>query len=219
MSGPPYPRSPLPGSNGIGLFIIGVSPIGTIPPFDLWLTIISQYANSPILTQIIQSMFAALDVTQLFDEFFDNIWNILTAVGAGLDIWGRILGVSRVLQVPSGDYFGYDEATPGVFGYNQAPYYSGGAITSNFALTDDAYRPLLLAKAASNITNGSIPAINQILLGLFPNRGNCYVTDDGGMSMTYTFKFALTALDLAIVEQSGVLPKPVGVKTSVVVSP
>ena len=217
-TGPPYPPGPLPGSNGIGFFQIGVSPIGDIPSFDLWKTVISQYANSPILTSLLLSLYDALDPTILIEQFFDSVMNIETAVGYGLDNWGRILGVNRVLSIQVGDYFGFNGALPGAEPFNQAPFYTGAPVTSNYALTDSAYRPLLLTKAAANITDCSIPAINQILLSLFPGRGACYVTDGLNMTMTYTFNFALSALDIAIVEQSGAIPKPVGVAASVVVN-
>lgn len=217
MSGPPYPRTLVPGSNAIGLFEIGVSPIGAIDNFDYWRTIISQYANSPIITTLIGNFFQYCNQTTNFDDFFDKIFNIETAEGYGLDVWGRILGVSRVLQIPSGDeYFGFQEGDPDFFGFNQAPFYSGTPITSNFSLADDAFRLLLLAKAAANISDGSIASINGLLLALFPNRGNCYVTDGLDMSMTYTFEFTLSAVELAIVENSGVLPRPAGVSVAVV---
>jgi Protein of unknown function (DUF2612) len=38
------------------------------------------------------------------------------------------------------------------------------------------------------------------------------------MTMTYTFAFQLSPVELAIVTQSGVLPKPTGVLASVVVT-
>lgn len=216
MSGPQYPPPPAPGSNGIGIFQIGVSPIGTIAPFDVWSTIISQYANSPILTTLILNLFDYLDQTANLDAFYDTIFNVATAQGYGLDVWGRIVGVSRVLQVQSGDNFGFQEAIPGSDPFGQGAFYTGAQTTSNVALSDDAFRLLIFAKAAANITDGSIPAINQILLGLFPARGNCYVTDGLNMTMTYTFAFALTPVELAIVESSGVLPKPVGVSSTVI---
>ena len=53
---------------------------------------------------------------------------------------------------------------------------------------------------------------------LFPNRGNAYVADNGDMSMTYTFAFALTAAENAVIRQSGVLPSPSGVSVSMVTS-
>jgi len=211
-TGPPYP--PL-GPNGIGQFVIGVSPIGDIP-FDYRKTIISQYANSPILTALINNDAAYLLQTENLDAFFDDIWNVLTAQGYGLDVWGRIVGVSRTLQITVGDWFGFDQGVPGADTFGQGSFFSGQALTDSFQLADDPYRRLILAKAAANITNGSIPAINQILLSLFPGRGNCYVTDDGDMTMTYTFDFPLSPVELAIVQNSGVLPKPVGVSASVV---
>jgi hypothetical protein len=218
-AGPAYPwPNPVPGSNAIGFFQIGVSPIGTIPPFDWWYTCISQYANSPILTQLCDNMAQYVDMTENFDEFFDTIWNINTAVGYGLDVWGRILGVSRVLQIPSGANLGFEEAgnptveTP----FGQAPFYSGGGLSNNFALADTPYRTLLLAKALANICDGSIPAINQILINLFPGLGNAYCTDGLDLTMTYTFKFALSPVQVVIVEKSGVLPRTSGVAASVV---
>jgi hypothetical protein len=245
-TGPPYPPGPGPGSNGIGLFEIGVSPIGTIKGFDVWKTVISQYANSPILTQLILNLDAYLDQTKNFDAFYDLIWNVDTAVDYGLDIWGRIVGVRRILQVEIGDWFGFKEALPGSDAFGQGAFYSGAPLTSNYRLTDQAYRRLIMAKAAANITNGSIPAINRILMNLFPHRGNCYVTEgfhSGSwfgfaesinaqgfdqaafyagqaiqtMVMTYTFEFELTPVELAIVQQSGVLPKSTGVAASVVI--
>ncbi|HEY0120665.1 MAG TPA: DUF2612 domain-containing protein [Rhizobium sp.] len=246
MSGPDYPPGPQPGSNGVGLFEIGVSPLGTIPPFSIWSTVLSQYANSEILIRLIENVFAYLDQTANFDAFFDYIWSVDTAQGYGLDVWGRIVGVNRVLQVEVSNWFGFEESLPGTFTFGQGAFYSGSALTSNYALSDQSYRQLILAKAAANITDGSIPAINRILMTLFPNRGNAYVTDgfQGGsyfgfqesqnafgfgqstfyngqviqtMVMEYVFTFPLSAVELAIVQQSGVLPKSTGVAASVVI--
>lgn len=215
MTGPDFPL-PDPNSNAIGNFIIGVSTIGDIPTFNVWKTIISQYANSPILTKLIENMFAYLDQTQNFQNFFDLVMNIDTAQGYGLDVWGRILNVGRTLDVPGDQvYFGFQEAGQEAQPFNQAPFYDGQQIDTNFVLTDSAYRVLLFAKAAANICNGSIPAINSILMTLFPNRGNAYVVDGLDMTMTFKFEFTLTPVELAIVGQSGVLPTSTGVSYSV----
>jgi len=218
VSGPAYP-SQEGISGGIGSFIIGVTPIGgKANPFDNRKTIISQYANSDILTSLIVSFADSVNQAPSMDAFFDSIWNIDTAVGYGLDVWGRIVGVGRTLQVP-GDrqYFGHAEATTlSAKPYNVAPFYVGAQLSTNFSLTDDAYRVLLLAKAFANVSDGSIPSINKILRSLFPGRGNCYCTDGQDMTMTYTFEFILTPVELAILSQSGVLPKPSGVSATIV---
>ena len=224
-TGPPYPPAPVAGSNAIGTFTIGVSSIGSIPAFNYWDTIISQYANSPILTQLISNFFQYIDPTQLIDSFFDNIFNIDTAQGYGLDVWGRIVGLpTRVINVASGKNLGFAEALlvpPGqvdtnVDPFNQSPFYAGAGLTNSFSLSDASFRTLIFAKALSNISNGSIPAINQLLQNLFPNRGNCYVIDNQNMTMTYYFTFALTAVEQAILAQTNVLPTPAGVAASIV---
>jgi hypothetical protein len=156
-----------------------------------------------------------VDPTLNFDEFFDTIWNVDTAVGYGLDIWGRIVGVNRVLAIPPGNYLGFEEASSWQT-FGNGPFYGGVLSTNNYTLSDSAYRTLILAKALANICDGSIPSINQLLMNLFPNMGNVYVADGLNLTMTYTFPVALTPVQLAIVETSGVLPRTSGVLANVV---
>jgi hypothetical protein len=112
----------------------------------------------------------------------------------------------------AGKYFGFDEATTlSADPFNQSPFFIGSPLTTNFSLTDSAFRTLIYAKALANICDGSIPAMNALLRNLFPGRGNCYVIDNNNMTMIWAFHFTLSAVELAILGQSGVLPKPVGV--------
>lgn len=280
----PYPAPPGAGSNAVGVGAIGKAPLGTLPAFDWRQTILSQYADSDRITGLIETFFDAIDQTENFDAFYDNIWNLDTATGYGLDIWGRIVGVSRVLQVANVQFFGFSEALPGslpwgdarfngyspTLGFAEAtdqrtfgegsfgrakqfrgvdpnagggPFYPGGQLTSNYALSDQEYRRLIYAKARANITSGSIPAVNGILMAVFIGRGNVYVqegtppvyfgfseagnTAPFGQAQFYNgqpiptlqyrivFKFQPSPVDLAIVQNSGVLPKPTGVAASV----
>ncbi len=202
----------------------GVSPL---PPnlFNYEETVLSQYANSPTLRQLITNMNAYLNPEGNIANFYDMLWNIDTAQGYGLDVWGRIVGVGRVLHIGSSDFFGFQHgAAASGQPFRQAQFYhSGQQTTANYSLLDDPFRALILAKALANISNGTIPAINQILINLFgasgplPIEGNCYCTDGENMTMTYTFGSALSPVQEAIVMQSGVLPRPCGVATSVVI--
>jgi hypothetical protein len=214
--GPPYPKF-APDSNQIGrTFAIGVSPIGTISPFNVWATLQAQYSNSPILTSLIINMADYIDPTEWFEEFWDQFMNLPTAFGAGLDVLGRLVGVGRVLQVAGAGYFGFEEALPGPFPFNVGVFYTGGGTTSNFALADAPYRILILAKALANISDGSMRSINAILSSLFPGRGNAFCTNGQDMTMTLTFDFTLTNVELAIIELPGLIPVPVGVSFTVV---
>jgi hypothetical protein len=176
-------------------------------------TLVSQYATSPSIVRLIDNFNDWVDPSANIDAFYDLVWNVDTAVGYGLDVWGRIVGVGRVLQISvAGKYFGFDEATNiSADPFNTSPFYSGQQINNNFVLADDGFRVLVLAKAFANICDGSIPAINHILLTLFPGRGNCCISDGRNMTMTYTFPFKLTPVEAAIVAQSGILPRSSGV--------
>ena len=215
LSGPPYPPPP---TSAIGEFQIGVSPIGSQPTLDYWNTIISQYANSPRITQIIANFWQYVDQQTItnIDNFFDFMWNVETAQGYGLDVWGRVVGISRVVPIQQSlQYLQFEESTnPGTFG--QFPFYAGVLISNNFILADDAFRLLIMAKAATNITDGSIKSINQLLLNLFPGRGNVFVIDGLNMTMTYQFNFHLSDAELVIVNSPDALPHPTGVAVSVV---
>ena len=195
--------------NSIGQFVIGQSAIGTPAPFDFNKTIISQYANSPILMQLIQNFAQYIDPTANMDAFYDVIWNVDTAQGVGLDIWGRIVGVNRVIPVAPDADFGFAEASGEPFGFGE--FYAGETLTNNTALSDSAFRLLIFAKALSNITDCSITSINQLMLNLFPGRGDCHVQDNLNMTVTYVFNFVTTPVEKAIIQGSGALPKPTGV--------
>ncbi len=194
-------------------------PTPTDTPLTWWKsTILSQYANSPTLTQLIANLDAYVSPSANFDAFYDQIWNVLSAVGYGLDVWGRIVGVGRVLTLPvTGDYLGWQEALPNAYPWRVGFWFGGTESTQNFSLADEAFRILILAKGLANICDGSIPAINQILINLFGQTfGNSYCTDGGNMTMEYVFSSALDPIAFAIITESGVLPTPAGVLATVV---
>ncbi|QCE32935.1 DUF2612 domain-containing protein [Acetobacteraceae bacterium] len=137
-------------------------------------TFLAQYANSPRITGILKRFNKAADPAELIEIFLTQVLDPLTATGWGLDVWGRIVGVSRVLKIPVEDsFFGFSEAlsggATGITGFQQSRFYSseGSALTQNYALTDEAFRKLIFAKAAANITNGTLQSLNQILMRLF----------------------------------------------------
>ena len=154
-------------------------------------TVISQYSNSATLAQLIINLNTYLDPNVNLQNFYDLIWNVDTAEGYGLDVWGRIVGVGRFIRVPNGRWLGFQEAgSVGTDTWDHGVWYDGGDLTHTITLDDETYRKVIFTKAAANITDGSIPSINQILLNLFPNRGNAYVTDGRNIPHEPFFGFA-----------------------------
>jgi uncharacterized protein DUF2612 len=162
-------------------------------------TIISEYANSPVLLQLVTNMDAYIDPDANLDAFYGTVWNVLTAQGFGLDIWGQIVGVTRGLNIP--------EDTPNPGGYPFTP--------GTYSLGDNDYRKVILVKALGNITDCSTRSINQLLTNMFVNQGRAYALDNFSMSMTFTFEFYLQPYEYAIVTTSGAIPHPVGVQFDV----
>lgn len=189
---------------------------------DVEQTIISQYANSPSLVALIQNMNEYIDPRSNLEAFYNFVWNVDTAQGFGLDIWGNIVGVSRLLQIPGSDpIVGFDNASDPNDWYpmSEGRFAIEGEVTTAYELPDDAYRVLILTKALANIITTTAPATNQLLVNMFPGRGKAFVRDLGGMAMQFVFNFSLTTVEYAIITQSGVLPHPAGVFYSVVVIP
>lgn len=177
-------------------------------------TVLSQYGNSPRLLALIEKFSDAIDPATDIDAFFANVWNIDTASGYGLDVWGRIVGVTRALSVPTAGTitFGFHEAgDASALGFGQASFYGSLIVSANFNLPDADFRRLILVKAFANVSDRSIPSFNIALLALFPGRGNAYIVDSGSMTARLTFGFPLTPVDIAVLTQSGVLPGPTGV--------
>lgn len=176
-------------------------------------TLLSQYANSPIILGMIERINDAVDPSSLIEVFYNKIWNIDTAEDYGLDIWGRIVGVPRVLSVDAGDYFGFAEAGVKVWEpFGQGQFYSGTPTTANYRLSNDAYRTLILLKATANINGCTVPSLNTALMKVFPNQGNAYALDLGGMAMRFNFEFLLNNYQRAVFIQSGIFPHPTGVQ-------
>lgn len=184
-------------------------------------TVLTQYANSPNLLSLIHSFNDALDLTDFTDEFLRQIWDVATATGYGLDIWGKIVGVSRLLNVQEeSTTWGFDEALispDSVYPkpFDEAPFYDGPLETYTYRLGDDAYRILIFAKAMSNITDCSIPNINRLLNYLFGSRGQVFVAITDIMAIRYVFGFQLTPVELSIILNSNAITRPAGVSVSV----
>lgn len=182
-------------------------------------TIISQFSNSPILVRLIQNMNEAVDPSTNFDDFYNFVWDITSAQGFGLDIWGRILGIGRVITgVPVQQYFGFQDGETDYAPFNVAPFYIRGEDISGDTVTlnDTAYLTLLLVKALANISDCSIPSINTLLTNLFAGRGKCYVVDGGNMAMAYQFEFALMPFEENILLNSPALLHPTGVNVTII---
>lgn len=188
-------------------------------------TILTQYSASNRILSIIDTFNQAVSLSDFTDEFIEKVWDITTCETFGLDMWGKVVGVSRYIRAEiDNDCFGFSEADdgggyPSPFG--DSPFYAGIQETETVRLSNDAYRTLVLCKAFSNISIATIKDINKFLTMLFLDRGRAFCVDYGDMKMGIICEFKLEPYEISILQNYDVLPIPSGVLAMVrqVVSP
>lgn len=159
----------------------------------------SQYSASTRIISILESCREHILPDADIVSFFDNIFNIETASGVGLDIWGNIIGVSRFV-----------------------PNYQDDTVV--YTLTDEQYRNVLFYKAGANIMDSTLYSLNYLLKKLYPDyqcfvrNQNNYVNDDGRyydsnpMEIEYVFiDTDLSDLEKSIFSLVGAFGKGAGV--------
>lgn len=190
-------------------------------------TILRQYSGYEKINNMIDTFSQAVSIDDFTDTFIDDVWNVLTAGSYGLDVWGKIVNISRYVTADSsGGYFGFQgtstTAPAATFPhpFNQKPFYSGGAekATDNVRLADDAYRTLILAKAFANISIATIPEMNKFFTMLFKGRGKAYIVNNKDMTINVVVDFALYAYEKSILQNYDAIPIPSGVLLSVTVT-
>lgn len=188
--------------------------------------ILTQYSASQKLLSIIDTFNQAVSLDDFTDEFIEKVWDLTTCQTYGLDVWGKIVGVSRYVNAPiESASFGFGEANDLSPGYptpfNESPFFGGAQETTNVRLEDDAYRTLIMCKAFTNISIATIPEINRFLKMLFYQRGRAYCVNYRDMTMGITFEFELAPYEESILTNYEVTPVPSGVLVNIrqIVSP
>lgn len=160
------------------------------PTMDLTKHIFWQYNNAPVINSLInakQNWYNQNQVT-FWTDWVNNVINIQKANGYGLSIWGILLGVPRTYLVNG----------------------------ENITLSREQYRTVILARLRLIKMRGTIPEINSLLKFLFGQYGKAYVIDNYNMTMTYRFDFNLSDLQIAVLTNVTLLPRPAGVKITIV---
>ena len=150
----------------------------------------SQYNAAKKILALAEAFQKQLSPEADLDLFYQKIFDIYTAEGAGLDNWGRILQIGRVIADPD----------------------TGASL----ALEDDYYRLLLLYKALANISASTAAAQNELLAALvnsgiagFPRAA--YVLEADVMVIRWVFEDFLNDTQRAVFKAAGTLARGAGV--------
>ncbi|MBE1237499.1 DUF2612 domain-containing protein [Phaeovibrio sulfidiphilus] len=180
-----------------------VPDIRDVPPATLQ----SQYSASPVIRSLVAGKAARLDPANDILLFYRTVFDIRTARGPGLDIWGRILGISRSLELDEGDVLGFNGS--GLRAFDNGVF-NPGAATRTFALADAPFRELLMFKALANISSADAATLNALLNRLF--RGlPVFVLEVGVMRIRCVFPFLLEPWQRSLFRKGGLLARGAGV--------
>lgn len=141
----------------------------------------SQYAASSAINALCAGFQSELDASADIDLIFNNLIKINTATGTSLDVWGRILAITRTLTTATGQT----------------------------TWDDDTYRFLLLYKALANISAADAATQNSLLSQLFGEE--TFVLDNQNMTLRVVALFFPSAIQQAVLNAYGLLTRGAGV--------
>lgn len=159
---------------------------------------LSQYANSPKYVALYNGLTELFNNAKTIEDWYNVVFNIKTASGFGLDVWGNILNQGRL--------FLYEDLNG-----NPASIYLQGAQTVDGVAytaqqTEELYRTVLFLTAMGYITNASLRSMNDMLLYYFADKGRCYCIPYGTMKLRVVFEFYVNGLEKAIYNTAFVSP-------------
>lgn len=191
--------------------------------------LIKQYWEKPKAKAEIELQASTWETARAFLEALDPAFDLDNAIGAQLDVLGRIVGISRsVPDVIPKIYFGFsiNPANEG-FASKFDPQRIGGPFYSKFSsaftdlqLGDSDYRLFIRVKAALNRASGYVstdqyPDIQDVVLAAF--EGRAYVVDNLDMTLTLYVSPVVSLDRLRLIQALNLLPKPQGVRYKVII--
>lgn len=155
--------------------------------------------------------------TAFWQDWYDNVFNLLTANDFGLQVWSIILDLPLiVVQAPPGSpepAWGFEDTHKN---FDNGNFFSTG--NTGIALTREQARLVLRLRYFQMTTNATVPEINKILGYLF-GPGLVYVLDGYDMTIEYVFTFVPDSQLSFILQKYDLLPRPAGVGYSILVLP
>jgi len=179
--------------------------------------LIWQYRKKP---KAVATVRAVTDETKnTFQSVIDlaKILNIDEAEGYALDLVGRHVGISRVMdQAIAKEYFGFVDSL-GSLGFNQGEFYRfGDSLTGTVQMNDSDYRFFIKAKILKNYQDGTIGNIVDSVRFLFGESSN--VVDGQDMTMNILInKKRMNSLILYAVSKLDICVRPIGVMYNYIV--
>lgn len=185
-------------------------------------TVQSQYAASPTIRKLVDAFWQCIDPEADIKLIYDNMINPDTAIGVGLDVWGRIVAIGRE-YVAIGDDTEYLGFTPleGIENdrlntFDNAPFYA--PVDGKVRLNDTAYRTYIFIKAMINIGDSSLASLNHMCKVLFPD-ADIQILHVDTMVLRVLIQTKMSSADKTALLSLPWLPAGVGLEMYQVITP
>ena len=182
--------------------------------------LITQYKESETVKDYLRAVLEeANELEQVYCDLIQERF-IETAEGKILDIIGSLVGQSRILiDATQLVFFGFDGAAGAAsFGEVGNPLVGGRFrsvsedTTGNNVLTDPEYRLFIRARIIKNYTRATLEEI--ISMAQFILDADTIVITEGDRSYTVGIGRLLTLNEQALIANTDLMPKPVGIRAS-----
>ena len=194
---------------------------------NLLQSMIWQYDNATRLKSLVSQKQDWYNVyqSQFWEDWYNNVFNLLTANAFGLSVWSVILNLPLFLgqvESPSKPVFGFNRFDPtypdllnGNLNFENSNFSIRGTV---IFLTLEQQRFLLRLRYYQLCSRGDVTDVNEFLNYLITTSdigysGTLYMVDNLDMTITYVFTASNFSADLlTVIEKFDVLPRPTGVK-------
>ena len=175
-----------------------------------------QYTNATNLQGILnaKNTWYVTNQTDFWENWYTDVFNLVTANDFGLSVWSIILGQSlftSFIESTGIPYFGFGSSNQNFDGSNFASLNGGNNVYST-----ETSRLLLQLRYFKLVSSGTIPETNRMLAYVFADFGKAFLVDNHNMTQTYYFEFVLSAEISYMLNNTDVLPRPGGVSSVIV---
>lgn len=177
---------------------------------DLNQALLWQYNSAPNITSIVNQKQAWYDINVIdfWNDWFTNVFNLITANEFGLRVWSLILDIPLFPDLPidtgkriwgfGTNYYNFDN---GNFSYGKDAY----------ALTIEEKRLILRMRYFQLTSRCAIPEINEFLSIVFKALGPVYVLDTLKMKIVLVFGFDVNTNLARVIRKFDLIPRGSGV--------
>lgn len=179
---------------------------------NLMRALLWQYNDADRLQSVLQQKqdWYQENQAQFWEDWYRDVFNLITANEFGLTVWSIILDVPIVVEVQPPD----DGEIPWGYGEFSENYNNGnfaGSSSPIQTLTVEQARTVLRMRYFQITSRGSVTEINQFLEILFGINGGAYVKDNLDMTAEFVFLFPIPSKLQFIFQNYDILPRPAGV--------